>query len=75
MGNADIVRDLQRLTPRLGPAPSYHTVRRVAALARPSDAGMNPYLDELIVKLLTGRFPDFYAVDARLEFERYLATK
>jgi hypothetical protein len=65
--DAEIVRALQPLTPRVGrAAPSYFAVRRIAAAARVSDTPMNPYLDEPLTKLAPGRMPDFSCVDSFL---------
>jgi len=69
MTNAEIVRALQPLTAEIGsPAPSYSAVRRIASPTRRARQA-NPYVDEVIEKLLTGRLPDFYAVDSRLELQ------
>jgi hypothetical protein len=66
---AEIERALQPLTAVVGmPAPSYSAVRRIAA-PRPKERQPNPYLQELVEKLLTGRLPDFYRVDAMLGLE------
>ena len=63
--DAEIVRQLQPLTVRLGkPVPSYHAVRRIAALERARQ--LDPYVDELLTKLAQGRMPDFYGVDSLL---------
>jgi hypothetical protein len=74
LGCADIVRSLQALSGAVGaPAPSYHSVRRITAPVRNSDSSPNPYLEEIVTKLLTGRFPDLYRVSARIAFEEKLA--
>ena len=67
---AEIERALQPLTAvvRMA-APSYSAVRRIAAAARPRARRSNPYLEELLEKLLAGRLPDFYRVDAMLGLE------
>jgi hypothetical protein len=68
--DAEIVRELQTLTPRARKAaPSYHAVRRLAGPAR-SRRLPNPYAEEILVKLLTGRFPDLY----RAEILAYLRS-
>lgn len=65
--NAQIERELQQLTARVGkPAPSYAAVRRIANDARQA-AARNPYVDEIVTKLATGRFPDLYRADAIAE--------
>jgi hypothetical protein len=70
MTTADIVRALQPLAVSIGlPAPSYSAVRRIAAPARRTAEGANPYVEELLEKLLTGRMPDFYRVDLQLALQ------
>ena len=60
---AEIVRALQPLTATVGrPAPSYSAVRRIAAEARRSELP-NPYVDEILTKLITGRMPDLYRAE------------
>jgi hypothetical protein len=67
---AEIVRALQPLTMAIGsPAPSYSAVRRIAAVARRCPPPPNPYVEELLEKLLTGRVPDFYRVDLQLALQ------
>jgi hypothetical protein len=59
--NAEIVRALQPLTATAEkPAPSYSAVRRIAIAARRKPKAPNPYVDEIVGKLLTGRMPDLY---------------
>jgi hypothetical protein len=69
MTNAEIIRALQPMTVEVGrPVPSYSAVRRIAIPER-RPRQPNPYLDEIIEKLLTGRLPNFYAVDLQLELQ------
>jgi hypothetical protein len=68
--NAEIVRTLQPLAAKLrAPVPSHETVRRIASPARAKAARLNPYTAEIIGSLLTGRLPNFYAVDSQLELQ------
>jgi hypothetical protein len=65
--SATIVRALQPLSVAVGrPAPSYSSVARLAAPFRPVEREPDPYVDEIVTKLLAGRFPDLYKVDVLL---------
>ena len=70
MTNAEIERALQGLTARVGkPAPSYSAVRRIASgVRRPHPP--NPYVEEIMTKLMTGRLPDLYRAGAIAELQR-----
>ena len=48
-------------------------MRRLTVQSRDLGSGPNPYLEEIVTKLLTGRFPDLYRVSARIAFEETLA--
>ena len=68
--NAEIVRLLQPLAAKLRkPAPSHETVRRLASPVRATANRPNPYVEEIIGSLLTGRLPNFYAVDVQLALQ------
>jgi hypothetical protein len=68
--NAEIVRTLQPLAAKLGkPVPSHESVRRIALPVRQRLARPNPYVDEVVEKLLQGRLPDFYRVDSSLALQ------
>jgi len=70
MTTAEIVRALQPLTVEIGlPAPSYSAVRRIAAPARRPAGMRNPYVEEILEKIVTGRLPDFYRVDLQLALQ------
>jgi len=65
--NAEIERALQQLTARMGkPAPSYSAVRRIANEVRRQHVP-NPYMEEIALKLATGRLPDLYWADVVAE--------
>jgi hypothetical protein len=71
--NAEIERALQAMTGPVGkPAPSYSAVRRIAGEAR-EPASPNAYVEEIVTKLLMGRFPDLYR--AELEHARRSAGR
>jgi hypothetical protein len=59
--DAEIVRALQPLTGTVRKAaPSYSSVRRITVDARRPAPPPNPFVEEIVTKLMTGRMPDLY---------------
>jgi hypothetical protein len=69
---AEIVRRLHEVSLATHtPVPSYSAVLRIAAGVPKSDrtASSNPSIEEIVTKLLTGRFPDLYRASLLLALQ------
>ena len=66
LGVGEIVRRLQPIGAAIGkPVPSYSTALRVARDSQSRARRPNPYLEEIVEKLATGRMPNLYRADDR----------
>lgn len=69
---AEIVRRLNELSLATHtPVPSYSAVLRIAAGVPKDDRTLspNPFVEEVVTKLLTGRFPDLYRASLLLALQ------
>lgn len=74
LGVAEIVRRLQPIATAIrAPVPSYSTTLRIAREARAQGRRPSPYLEEILEKLATGRFPNLYRADGRSLWLDHLA--